>query len=319
MLRSIKIDMVCIALLALVATANRCVAQLDPDPPDGKRVAPVTIAKAESPTPNDPSVFASAAHPAAAEGSPADPLEENISGLPYDIGEECALRAKLPPPPMSAFSSFAMGVYVSTLGPGVEAAVPLSTRFNLRAGFNLFSYSTNLTQNGITYGADLTMRSAQLSLDWFPHGRKFHISPGLLFYNGNHIAANLIIPTNTSFSLNNVTYFSDPANPLTGTAKISFPVSAPQLTVGYGNMLPRWKKMRFSFPMEVGAAYFGDGTALLQFFGSACTALGGINCMPVNSFPRFQADLAAEQTLVNNDLHYARFFPILRFGMSYKF
>ena len=319
MLRTIKIDLACIALLALVSAANRCAAQLDPDPPDGRRVAPVTLASNESATPNDPSVFASAAHPSTAESSPADPLEENISGLPYDIGEECALRAKLPPPPMSAFSSFAMGVYIGTLGPGVEAAVPLSTRFNLRAGFNLFSYSTSITQSGITYGADLTLRSAQLSLDWFPHGRKFHISPGMLLYNGNRIAANLIIPTNTSFSLNNVTYFSDPADPLTGSAKISFPFAGPQLTVGYGNMLPRWKKIHFSFPVEAGAAYFGNGTALLQFAGSACTALGGINCMPVNTFARFQTDLAAEQTIVNNDLHYARFFPILRFGMSYKF
>jgi hypothetical protein len=319
MLRSTKIYSICFVLVALVSTASRCTAQLDPDPPDGKRIAPVTLAANEAATPNDPSVFASAAHPTAAESSPADPLDENISTVPYDIGEECALRAKLPPPPMPAFSSFAMGVYISTLGPGVEAAVPVGNRFNLRADFNIFSYSTNITQSGITYGADLTLRSAQISLDWFPHGRKFHISPGMLLYNGNRMAANLLIPTNTSFSLNNVTYFSDPADPLTGSAKISFPFAGPQFTVGYGNMLPRWKKVHLSFPLEVGAAYFGDGNTSIQFTGSACTALGGINCMPVNSFSRFQSDVYAEEVIVNNDLHYARIFPILRYGISYKF
>ncbi len=319
MLRSTKLYPACIALLALAFTGSRGSAQLDPDPPDGRRVATVTIAANEAAVPNDPSVFASAAHAATSEGSPADPLDENISSVPYDIGEECALRAKLPPPPMPAFSSFAMGVYISTLGPGVEAAVPLSNRFNLRADFNIFSYSTSLTQSGITYGSDLTMRSAELSLDWFPHGRKFHISPGLLLYNGNRMTANLIIPTNTSFSLDNVTYFSDPADPLKGSATIKFPFAGPQITIGYGNMLPRWKHVHISFPFEVGLAYFGDGSSSLQFSGSACTALGGINCMPVSSFSRFQSDVYGEETIINSDLHYARIFPILRYGFSYKF
>lgn len=266
--------------------------------------------RSSDPSPNEPGY----SHP-----SSFDAMSGNITAIPYVSGVECALRPILPPPPMHPFSHVAVGVYVSTLGPGVEVALPLSNHFNVRAGFNLFEYNTSITQSGITYGADITLRSAQVSLDWFPRGKKFHISPGVLLYNGNHVNANLMIPVSTSFALDSVSYYSDPADPLTGSAKMSFPVAGPQLTFGFGNMLPRWKKQHFSIPFEFGAAYFGNGTALLQFTGSACTSLGGINCMPVNTFARFQTDLAAEQTIIENDLHYARIFPILHLGISYKF
>lgn len=285
------------------------------------------VAYAGEVAPSGPSTFASNSRystpdpgdPSSSSPSSLDAMSGNITAIPYVSGMECALRPILPPPPMHPFSHFALGVYASTLGPGVEVAVPLANHFNLRAGVNLFSYSTNITNSGITYGADITLRSVQASLDWFPRGKKFHISPGVLLYNGNRVSANLIIPVNTSFSLDSVSYYSDPVDPLTGSAKMSFPVAGPQLTAGFGNMLPRWKNQHFSIPFEFGAAYFGNGTALLQFTGSACTSLGGINCMPVTSFTRFQTDLAAEQTKIQNDLHYARFFPILHLGISYKF
>ena len=296
---------------ATVAYSGKFVAYAGEMTPSGSASASYSNnARTSDPSPNEPSYN---------DPGSLDAMSGNITAIPYVSGVECALRPILPPPPMHLFSHIAVGVYVSTLGPGVEVALPLSNHFNVRAGFNLFEYSTSITQSGITYGADITLRSAQASLDWFPRGKKFHISPGVLLYNGNRVNANLMIPVSTSFALDSVSYYSDPADPLTGSAKMSFPMAGPQLTFGFGNMLPRWKKQHFSIPFEFGAAYFGNGTALLQFTGSACTSLGGINCMPVNTFTRFQTDLAAEQTIIENDLHYARIFPILHLGISYKF
>ncbi len=257
--------------------------------------------------------------PAVNDPHPSDMMSDNLTVIPYVPGVECALRTTPPPPPMHAFSHFALGAYLSTLGPGMEAALPLANHWNVRAGINLFSYSTEMTQSGIAYGANFTLRSVQASLDWFPHGKGFHISPGVLLYNGIRLNTNLLIPVNTSFSLNNVTYYSDPLDPLTGSAKIGFPLAGPQLTAGFGNMLPRKERQHFSVPFEFGVAYFGTGNAVLQFAGSACTSLGGINCLPVNSFPRFQSDVTAEESLIQKDLGYARFFPILHLGISYKF
>lgn len=230
---------------------------------------------------------------------------------------ECALLAAIPP--MHALSHFAVGINAGSLGLGVEAATPLANRINLRAGVNLFDYSQSLLQKGITYNANLTLLSVQASVDWFPYGGGFHISPGVMLYNGNHVNANLAVPIGTVINLDNVNYYSDPADPLAGSAKITFPFAGPQLTVGFGNMIPRKPGKHITVPFELGAVYFGTGTALLNFTGTACTTLGSVNCMPVNSFPRFQADVAAEQATIQKNLNYARFFPILRIGVSYKF
>lgn len=245
------------------------------------------------------------------------PISGNMATASPVAGLECILKEVIPP--MHPLSHFAMEVDAGSLGIGIKAATPVADRFNLRAGFNILGYNTTRVQNGITYNASLTLRSAEASLDWFPFRGRFHLSPGVMFYNGNRIQANLNIPLGTVFTLNNVNYYSDPSDPLTGSAKISFPVAGPEFTMGFGNMLPRRPRQHFSIPFEIGAAYFGIGNTQLLFQGSACTALGGNNCMPVNSFPRFQADLAAEQVTIQSYVKDARFFPILRVGLSYKF
>ena len=43
--------------------------------------------------------------------------------------------------------------------------------------------------DGITLDATLTLRSASAHLDWFPFGGGFHLSPGVMLYNGNQMNA----------------------------------------------------------------------------------------------------------------------------------
>jgi hypothetical protein len=243
--------------------------------------------------------------------------DTNMSTASGVAGLECILKEVIPP--MHPLSRFAMEVDAGSLGIGIKVATPVADHFNLRAGINLLSYNTERMQNGITYNATLTMRSGEASLDWFPWRGRFHLSPGIMFYDGNRIAANLIIPQSTVFTLNNVNYYSDPSDPLTGSAKITFPVAGPEFTVGFGNMLPRRPRQHWSIPFELGAAYLGTGSTQLNFNGSACTALGGNNCMQVSTFRRFQSDLAAEQVTIQGYVKDARFFPIARVGLSYKF
>src|SRR5215470_15501413 len=92
------------------------------------------------------------------------------------------------------YSHVGIGVTMSTLGVGIEIAKALTERSNLRTGFNMFLYSRPLDTEGITYDGELSLRSAQLNYDWFPFRNCFHLSPGLLVYNGNRIAAKLSVP-----------------------------------------------------------------------------------------------------------------------------
>lgn len=101
-----------------------------------------------------------------------------------------------------------VGVKVSTLGIDGEVAVAVSQRSNVRFGFNAFSYGHTFDKDGATYKGTLDLRSAQATYDIFPV-RWFHISPGVLLYNGNKVTANVSVPGGQTFTLSNTTYTSD--------------------------------------------------------------------------------------------------------------
>ena len=205
------------------------------------------------------------------------------------------------------------------LGIGVEAATPLSTHLNLRGGGNFFGYTDNLTSNGINYNANLHFRSAEASLDWFPWAKGFHLSPGALLYNGNRITADAAVPAGDTFTLNNYTYTSSTAAPVSGTGSIKFNKAAPKFTVGWGNMLPRSGR-RFSVPVEIGFAYFGTPRVALTLNGTACYDYQGQNyCSAVATNPTIQANLMAQQQKISKDVSPARFFPLISTGFAYRF
>ncbi len=215
------------------------------------------------------------------------------------------------------FSRLGIAVKASSLGVGAEAATPLTFRSNLRAGFNLFSYDRGFNKDGITYAGQLRFHSIEAHYDWFPFGGSFHVSPGVLVYNGNQIAANASVPGGKTFTLNNTPYASDPTDPITGTGKVDFAKAGPMFTVGWGNLLPR-NHRRFSVPFELGVIYTGAPRTALNLGGSACDA-NGLNCLPVNSFPAFQANVQAERNKLDKDMSAFKVYPIISIGFGFNF
>lgn len=223
------------------------------------------------------------------------------------------------------FSALAVSVSVGTLGPGLQLATPLARRFNLRVGANVFQYGTTLSQDDVNYNAALRMQSGHVSLDWFPFHGGFRISPGYMVYNGLKVKANLAVPGNQSFTINDTDYYSDPYDNIHGNALVTFPTSGPRITIGWGNMIPRDRYRHISIPVELGMVYFGTGTTALNFGGSACSqavatpADEAIYCQNVTTDPSFQTNVSGEQAKIQKNLTYVRFFPILDVGISYKF
>jgi hypothetical protein len=215
------------------------------------------------------------------------------------------------------FSGLALGVNAGMLGIGVEAATPLSKRFNLSGGANFFSYTDNLTGDGIDYNATLRFRSAEAHLDWFPFAGGFHISPGALLYNGNQITANATVPGGDTFTVNHVTYQSSTTDPVTGTGSLTFNKAAPMLLIGFGNMIPRSGR-HFSVPVDLGAAYTGEPKVALNLNGTVCDP-DGSNCQTIASSSTVQANIAAQQTKIQNDAAPAKAYPILRIGLAFSF
>jgi hypothetical protein len=208
-----------------------------------------------------------------------------------------------------------VGVKASTLGIGGEVAVAISHRSNVRVGFNAFSYGDTFDKDGVTYKGNLHLRSAQATYDMFLF-KGLHISPGVLFYNGNQVTANASVPGGKSFTLSNTNYVSDPADPITGTGKVTVYKAAPMLLFGIGNLVPRSR--HFSTSFEIGAAYQGPPRVTLNLSGSACDSTG-LFCRTVGSDPTIQSNIAAEQAKLNKSASPYKFYPVLSFGIDYKF
>ncbi len=223
-------------------------------------------------------------------------------------------------PPLRPFSHLGVDAHAGINGIGFDLATPLAQHFNLRLGGDFFSYTTTFTEQGANVDASLQLQSAHVNLDWFPFHNGLHISPLVVLANNNHGRATVLVPAGSTINLNGQDYISSLTDPLHGSGSVDFRKTAPGLTLGWGNIIPRSRK-HFSFPAELGFYYVGQPTLKIAFTGSACdpTQPAAIGCQSVDNDADFQADLNAFRTRNNHNLSYASFFPVLSLGVGYRF
>jgi hypothetical protein len=237
-----------------------------------------------------------------------------LSGCALSVAQ--AVSARGTTAPVRPFSAVAVGVTVGSAGIGLEVATPLGERFNLRGNASLFEYNGDFSSDGLNYDADIKVRSVSESLDWFPFGNGFRISPGLTIDNGNSFTATLAVPGGQSFDLGDTTYTSLLTDPIHGNATLKFGRHvAPSITTGWGNILPR-NGRRFSVPFEVGFQYIGTPLLTLDLAGTGCSVDG---CGSLQTDPDSVANIQQQQDKLNKDIHPLRFYPILSTGFAYRF
>jgi len=212
--------------------------------------------------------------------------------------------------------NFAVGVKVSSLGIGGEFGVSMTRFLDFRAGFNAFNFTHTFKNNGIDYDGTLQLRSADAMVDIKPLGDWFHISPGVLFYNGNQISAKTTVPVGQVFDLGNVSFKSNPANPIGGNGKLTVPKAAPMVLFGFGTLVPH--KHHFTFYNDIGVVFQGSPKTTLNLTGSACDAVTGLACVNAATDPTVQAQVQAEQTKINNDTTIVKFYPVFALGFGFR-
>jgi hypothetical protein len=163
----------------------------------------------------------------------------------------------------------------------------------------------------------VSFRSAEAHYDWFPFGGSFHVSSGVLAYNGNQVSANATLPGGHTFTLNSMTYSSDPADPVHATGNVTFVKAAPMLTRGWGNLIRR-NGRHWSLPFELGAVYEGATRVGLNMTGSVCDS-SGTNCSVISSDPTVQNNIQVERGRLAHDVSPLRFYPIISGGFAYRF
>ena len=193
---------------------------------------------------------------------------------------------------------FGVGARASTLGWGVEGAVAVTEKSNVRAGLNFVGFGRTFNRDGIDYNGQLKMRSIETHYDWFLF-RGFRVSPGLLVYNGNHIVGSVSVPGGRQFTIGGNTYYSNPSDKVNGPFRMDFakPKLSPILTVGAGNLVRR-EGSRFTVTAEVGVVFQDSPHARLDLQGSVGLTPAG-PFFNVASNPQVQADLRAEETKIN--------------------
>ena len=215
------------------------------------------------------------------------------------------------------FHSYALGLTLGTGGIGLELATPLNTKFNLRAGASFFSYNTSFIVDTIPINGTLHLSNINAVVDYFPRARSFHISPGVTFYDKTRYNAIILVPGNQIVTFNDQNYTSDPNDPIRGVALIQFGRTvAPRLTAGFGNVIRHHTKS-FTFPFEFGFEYIKTPTAVFNLTGSSCDSPN--DCGPIDNDPETQENINEQQAEINSDLKPFRIFPIITFGISYKF
>ena len=267
--------------------------------------------------------------PVAISFSPAAPETEGSSSSEDSaLGPELAGAAYITRVPSGVplsssihpFSTVGLDWHSGLNGAGFDVATPLSRTTNIRTGADFFSYATNFQEQGANVTADLRMLSGHASLDWFPFGGRFRLSPQLIFGNNNRLRATAIVPSGSMVTVNGQDFTSSYTDPLHGGGLIDFRKVSPGFTLGFGNIIPRTKS-HFSMPIEAGFYYVGQPRLTVAFSGSACDPSQPpvIGCQSVANNAQFQQDLAAFIARNNNNLSYASFLPILSIGFGYKF
>ncbi len=209
-----------------------------------------------------------------------------------------------------------IAVSASTLGVSLDAAIKVHDKANLRVGGNLLSLSDDFDIEDIAYRTSLTMRSVHAYLDWFPTGGGFHISPGLLLHNGNKAGLTATIQAGDEINIDDTTYVSSSSNPIQARGQVTFKSFRPALVIGWGNMIPRSR--RVSVPFQIGVVFQGAPTATMAFTGTAC-ASDGTNCRNMATDPTIQAHIKAEEAQFNDDIRVFRFYPVLSIGIGIRF
>jgi hypothetical protein len=197
-------------------------------------------------------------------------------------------------------SGWAVDAKVGSVGIGVDISRSIVPGvLNFRTGVSYFSYSTDYDEVDITYDAKLKLGAVPIAVDVFPFKNWFRLGGGVIV-NLNEISGDAKPSGTGTVDIGDKTYKLSDLGQVNG--KIKFNRAAPYFGLGFNN--PIKKSGHWGFFADLGAIYHGEPKLSL----TATNMLTGL-----------QAEIDKQVSQSNEDLKDFKLFPVIQFGVSYKF
>ncbi|MGQ0701490.1 MAG: hypothetical protein ACT4PZ_24995 [Panacagrimonas sp.] len=211
------------------------------------------------------------------------------------------------------------GTSVSTNGVGVDYTYAFNRHFDVRAGYDFGSLSRELNEGNLDYNAELKFSAARLLLNYKPFGGSFRLSGGL-YSSGPQL--DLDTSKADNFELDDRQYNGD--GELVGG--IDFGGAAPYVGLGWGGAT----RSGFGVNFDLGVIFTGaPEVSLAMRSGFVCDAGANPNCNPAtDGFPvngdspqaaEFNSSVEAERQELEDGVGSAKFWPVARLGLYYRF
>lgn len=216
------------------------------------------------------------------------------------------------------FTRMSFFLSASSLGIGGQLSTNVSPHLDVRLFGNRASVTTHhWSQKDFRIAVNAGFANMGAMADAYPFHRPFRFSAGYLFYNGDRVRADLHANQNAIFTINDIDWNSDNADPVHGTGRLTLGGNGFLLTAGYGRMVSRTEK-HFSFPFEAGVAFIDRPMVTMNLLGQICTTQG-VDCQPVATYPGFTDALATQVANWNKDAAPFHVYPIVQGGVAYTF
>jgi hypothetical protein len=184
-----------------------------------------------------------------------------------------------------------IGLRAGTTGFGVDFGWGIAPTLGGRIGISGMNFNTDVETDDFDYDAKAKIANVNLLLDWSPLG-PFRITGGLIANNNKVDLTGQ--PRSGSFPA---------GSNLTGTVKPERDLAG-YLGIGWGNV---WTK-GVNFYVDLGVVFQGEPQVDLS-----------LSCPPSPQCTSAQAQVAAEEARVQDELNRFKYYPVLNIGITVGF
>ena len=205
---------------------------------------------------------------------------------------------------VASASAAGVGLRAGTTGLGGDIGFSLLPTLSARIGYSGLSYSRSLDVTDVDYDGKLRLNNINALLDFSPLPGPFRVTGGLIFNDNKFDLTGK--PRNGTYTLNGVMYPAFAVGNLSGTVT-SGNRAAPYLGIGYGNVAGAG----VNFYFDLGVMFQGTPSASLS--ANCGAGLSSSQCVGL------QANVAAEQTRLQNEINGFKYFPVANIGVTIGF